>query len=494
MLPDRAKFYDSLKNYNSLQHANKNSMYGLEYDEHSYYKREGEPGNYRYYWTKQEYEAHLAELEKQRNKNMQAGQNYEADRWKKNDQNKMKNQQIKNNSQANAEADRWKRNDQNKLKEQQIKNNSQANAEADRWKRDQENKEKEKQRQENIRKNAEASLHDGDRYERYKKEKEIREKNQGNNPEADRYARLTEQQKREKQIKDAQERVKQREIAKKNEGNNAEADRYARLAEQQKREKQIADAKARVAEREREQNNAKNLGNNPEADRWKRQEEQRKQQEQKDFQKKVDRAEIDRELQKALTQTDEQYNKGKTERQNKLKEAKEDLFDMTNYYREKNGNEDFDKSFEEAKKSAGVENLYIHGGDIKYYDKELEDKISDMKSKMSELGRKNGELESRNSNSNIDSRTKASNENQYQTNLNEIRKLEREIELTESKMRQKAYSAYEQVLDQMYSNKENGLSLQSARERKQLEHEQWVKEQEGDWIDQIKKKAKKFFS
>ena len=77
MLPDRAKFYDSLKNYNALQHKQTNSMYGLEYDEHSYYKREGEPGNYRYYWTKQEYEAHLAELEKQRNKNMQAAQNAE---------------------------------------------------------------------------------------------------------------------------------------------------------------------------------------------------------------------------------------------------------------------------------------------------------------------------------------------------------------------------------------------------------------------------------
>ena len=320
------------------------------------------------------------------------------------------------------------------------------------------------------------------------------DKNQGNDGESERWKRYEAQKLREKQIKDAQERVNQREIAKKNEGNNPEADRYARLAEQQKREKQIADAKARVAERERNQNNAKNQGNDPEADRWKKQEEQRKQQEQKDFQKKVDRAEIDRELQKALSQTDEQYNKGKTERQNKLKESKEDLFDMTNYYRKKNGNEDFDKSFEEAKKSAGVENLYIHGGDIKYYDKELEDKISDMKSKMSELGRKNGELESRNSDSNIDSRTKASNENQYQTNLKEIRELEREIEVTESEMRQKAYSAYEQVLNQMYSNKEAGQSLQTARERKQLEHEQWVKEQEGDWIDQIKKKAKKFFS
>lgn len=437
MLPDRAKFYDSLKNYNSLQHANKNSMYGLEYDEHSYYKREGEPGNYRYYWTKQEYETHLAELEKQRNKNMQAGQNYEADRWKKVQQNNTKQSNINKNQGNNPEADRYKRQQAQQLREKQIK---EAQERVD----EREAKAKEDARQKII------------------------DKNQGNDGESERWKRYEAQKLREKQIKDAQERVKQREqekIAKKNEGNDPEADRWKKKTEPQK-----SYSTHESAEKKSQESGLK-------------------------YNKEVDEI---REATQRLRSNDnisqDEYNKGKTERQNKLKEAKEDLFDMTNYYREKNGNEDFDKSFEEAKKSAGVENLYIHGGDIKYYDKELEDKISDMKSKMSELGRKNGELESRNSNSNIDSRTKASNENQYQTNLNEIRKLEREIELTESEMKQKAYSAYEQVLDQMYSNKENGQSLQTARERKQLEHEQWVKEQEGDWIDQIKKKAKKFFS
>ena len=170
MLPDRAKFYDSLKNYNSLQHAKQNSMYGLEYDEHSYYKREGEPGNYRYYWTKQEYEAHLAELEKQRNKNMQAGQNYEADRWKKNDQNKMKNQQIKNNSQANAEADRWKRQEEQRKQQEQDK----------KW----------QQQQEDAKKRVAESA----------RQKMI-DKNQGNDGESERWKRYEAQKLREKQQK-----------------------------------------------------------------------------------------------------------------------------------------------------------------------------------------------------------------------------------------------------------------------------------------------------
>ena len=447
MLPDRAKFYDSLKNYNSLQHAKQNSMYGLEYDEHSYYKREGEPGNYRYYWTKQEYEAHLAELEKQRNKNMQAGQNYEADRWKKNDQNKMKNQQIKNNSQANAEADRWKRQEEQRKQQEQDK----------KW----------QQQQEDAKKRVAESA----------RQKMI-DKNQGNDGESERWKRYEAQKLREKQIKDAQERTKQREIAKKNEGNNPEADRWKRQQEQEDSERKAERAEAARKDQEAKEASIKKATDNS-----------------LKYNKEVDEIrEATQRLQENENMSQEEYNKGKTERQNKLKESKEDLFDMTNYYRKKNGNEDFDKAFEEAKKSAGVENLYIHGGDIKYYDKELEDKISDMKSKMSELGRKNGELESRNSDSNVDSKTKASNENQYQTNLNEIRELEREIEVTESKMKQKAYSAYEQVLDQMYSAKESGQSLQTARERKQLEHEQWVKEQEGDWLDKVKKKAKKIFS
>lgn len=454
MLPDRAKFYDSLKNYNALQHKQTNSMYGLEYDEHSYYKREGEPGNYRYYWTKQEYEAHLAELEKQRNKNMQAAQNAEADRWKRNDQNKIKEQQVKNNSQANAEADRWKRQEEQRKQQEQDK----------KW----------QQQQEDAKKRVAESAR-----------QKVIDKNQGNDGESERWKRYEAQKLKEKQMKEAQDRIKQREIAKKNEGNDPEAERWARQERQQKWEQNQKDAQKKVerAEAANEDRNARDAAIKKATDSSVK------------YNKEVEEIkDATKRLQEVDNQSQSEYEKGKTERQNKLKESKEDLFDMTNYYRKKNGNEDFDKSFEEAKKSAGVENLYIHGGDIKYYDKELEDKINDMKSKMSELGRKNGELESRNSNSNIDSRTKASNENQYQSNYNEIKKLEREIELAESEMRQKAYSAYEQVLDQMYSNKESGQSLQTARERKQLEHEQWVKEQQGSWTDQVKKKVKKFFS
>lgn len=216
MLPDRAKFYDSLKNYNSLQHV-KNSMYGLEYDEHSYYKREGEPGNYRYYWTKQEYEAHLAELENQRKKNMQAAQN--------------------------AEADRWKRNNQNKMTQQQIKNNSQANTEADRWKRQQENQEKEKQRLETIKKNATAAQHEGDRYNRYKQEKQqqetIKKNQEAAQHEGDRFEKKNKpltrkttadiaREQTNKEYQHKKEIEKLQENIKKNAGNNPEADRWKR--------------------------------------------------------------------------------------------------------------------------------------------------------------------------------------------------------------------------------------------------------------------------
>ena len=347
MLPDRAKFYDSLKNYNTLQHAKQNSMYGLEYDEHSYYKREGEPGNYRYYWTKQEYEAHLAELEKQRNKNMQAAQN--------------------------AEADRWKRNDQNKIKEQQVKNNSQANPEADRWR-----KKTEPQKSYSTHETA---------------EKKSQESNLKYNKEVD-------------EIKDATKR-----------------------------------------------------------------------------------------LQEAQSQTDEQYNKSKKERQDNLTSRKEDLMDMSNYFRKNTSNEDFNKAFEEAKKNTGSENLYFNDGDIKYYDKDAQDKINNLRQEAFKLKQENADLGYRNASENLDPRTKASNENKYQSNYNEIKRLEREIEITENDMKEKAYEEYEKVLDQMYAFSNTGMgNLQTARERKALDEEKYLKEQEGDWLDQIKKKAKKFFS
>ena len=165
---------------------------------------------------------------------------------------------------------------------------------------------------------------------------------------------------------------------------------------------------------------------------------------------------------------------------------------MSNYFRKNTSNEDFNKAFEEAKKNAGSENLYFNDGDIKYYDKDAQDKINELQSAIDKLARENGNLSSSNA---ADPRTKASNENKYQSNYNEIKRLERELEITENDMREKAYKEYEEVLDQMYAFSNIGVgSLQTARERKQLEHEQWVKEQEGDWFDKAKKKVKKIFS
>lgn len=451
MLPDRAKFYDSLKNYNALQHKQTNSMYGLEYDEHSYYKREGEPGNYRYYWTKQEYEAHLAELEKQRNKNMQAAQNAEADRWKRNDQNKMKEQQTKNNSQANAEADRWKRQEEQRKQQEQDK----------RW----------QQQQEDAKKRVAESAR-----------QKVIDKNQGNDGESERWKRYEAQKLREKQIKEAQDRVNQREqekIAKEKADERNNMSGYADFKKQQEDKK-----KAERAELARKDQEAKEASIKKATDNSIK------------YNKEVDEIkDATKRLQEAQSQTDEQYNKSKKERQDNLTNRKEDLMDMSNYFRKNTSDEDFNKAFEEAKKNAGSENLYFNDGDIKYYDKDAQDKINNLKQEAFKLKQENADLGYRNMNENIDPRTKASNENKYQSNYNEIKRLEREIEITENDMKEKAYEEYEKVLDQMYAFSNTGMgNLQTARERKQLEHEQWVKEQEGSWIDKAKKKVKKIFS
>lgn len=451
MLPDRAKFYDSLKNYNSLQHANKNSMYGLEYDEHSYYKREGEPGNYRYYWTKQEYETHLAELEKQRNKNMQAGQNYEADRWKKVQQNNTKQSNINKNQGNNPEADRYKRQQAQQLREKQIK---EAQERVD----EREAKAKEDARQKII------------------------DKNQGNDGESERWKRYEAQKLREKQIKDAQERVKQREqekIAKKKADERNDMSGYADFKEQQEAKKKAERAEAARKDQEAKEASIKKATDNSIK-----------------YNREVDEIkDATKRLQEAQSQTDEQYNKSKKERQDNLTSRKEDLMDMSNYFRKNTSDEDFNKAFEEAKKNTGSENLYFNDGDIKYYDKDAQDKINSLKQEAFKLKQENADLGYRNMSENIDPRTKASNENKYQSNYNEIKRLEREIEITENDMKEKAYEEYEKVLDQMYAFSNTGMgNLKTARERKALDEEKYLKEQEGDWIDQIKKKAKKFFS
>ena len=348
MLPDRAKFYDSLKNYNALQHKQTNSMYGLEYDEHSYYKREGEPGNYRYYWTKQEYEAHLAELEKQRNKNMQAAQNAEADRWKRNDQNKMTQQQTKNNSQANPEADRWKRQEEQRKQQEQDK----------RW----------QQQQEDAKKRVAESAR-----------QKVIDKNQGNDGESERWKRYEAQKLREKQIKEAQERVNQREqekIAKEKADERNNMSGYADFKKQQEDKK-----KAERAELARKDQEAKEASIKKATDNSIK------------YNKEVDEIkDATKRLQEAQSQTDEEYYKSKKERKEKLNTTREDLMDMSNYFRKNTSNEDFNKAFEEAKKNAGSENLYFNDGDIKYYDKEAQDKIDSLRQEAFKLKQENADL------------------------------------------------------------------------------------------------------
>lgn len=64
---DRNTFYNNLKDYECshkymnntdyLQHSGQSALLGTQRENVTYYKREGEPGNYRYYYTKEEYDA-----------------------------------------------------------------------------------------------------------------------------------------------------------------------------------------------------------------------------------------------------------------------------------------------------------------------------------------------------------------------------------------------------------------------------------------------------
>lgn len=56
---DSFEFYYNLDSYNknSLRHMGASSLRGTQKDNVKYFKREGTPGNYRYYYTKEEYEA-----------------------------------------------------------------------------------------------------------------------------------------------------------------------------------------------------------------------------------------------------------------------------------------------------------------------------------------------------------------------------------------------------------------------------------------------------
>ena len=56
---DSFEFYYNLDVYNknSLKHSGESSLKGQQRENVKYYKREGTPGNYKYYYTKEEYEA-----------------------------------------------------------------------------------------------------------------------------------------------------------------------------------------------------------------------------------------------------------------------------------------------------------------------------------------------------------------------------------------------------------------------------------------------------
>lgn len=55
---ERDEYYSKIQAYKSkkLEHAS-NGLKGQMRDNHTYYKREGQPGNYRYYYSKEEYDA-----------------------------------------------------------------------------------------------------------------------------------------------------------------------------------------------------------------------------------------------------------------------------------------------------------------------------------------------------------------------------------------------------------------------------------------------------
>lgn len=62
---ERDEYYARIQAYKSkkLEHAS-NGLKGQMRDNHTYYKREGQPGNYRYYYSKEEYDAAHNKLEK----------------------------------------------------------------------------------------------------------------------------------------------------------------------------------------------------------------------------------------------------------------------------------------------------------------------------------------------------------------------------------------------------------------------------------------------
>lgn len=123
---DKYNYYDNLKKYkkNYLQHA-KSKLYWIQQDDHQYYKRIGEPGNYRYFYSKDQWDAYQKE---------RAGMTGYED-WKK-------NQDAKETAKEKADMTGY-----------------------DSWKKEEDKKKRlEKQKQQQINNNAEADKHTGDRY------------------------------------------------------------------------------------------------------------------------------------------------------------------------------------------------------------------------------------------------------------------------------------------------------------------------------------------
>lgn len=109
-------YYDNLKKYkkNYLQHA-KSKLYGIQQDDHQYYKRIGEPGNYRYFYSKDQWDAYQKE---------RAGMNGYED-WKK-------NQEAKETAKEKADMtgyEDWKKEEDKKKETERIKEEGRKNLE-----------------------------------------------------------------------------------------------------------------------------------------------------------------------------------------------------------------------------------------------------------------------------------------------------------------------------------------------------------------------------
>lgn len=105
---DKYQMFDAIRQYQkNLQHA-QSKLYGTQQSDAKYYRRIGEPGNYRYFYTKEAWDAYQKELSS-KNIDPNNGKMYEdlAQKGKQQIQ-KVKNYD-KNAKLAEHEGDRWKK-------------------------------------------------------------------------------------------------------------------------------------------------------------------------------------------------------------------------------------------------------------------------------------------------------------------------------------------------------------------------------------------------